>query len=228
MALLANGLETLEIGATAWRLIVNANIEKLYSKTECDTKYVAKAGSTMTGLLVLSANPSAPLGAATKQYVDDKVTLENIQDLLGSSFVNSTSIDCSYNDISNNWVFSVIFGTTSTTVATGNHKHNNMYSVTMSSDLSPSNMDIYDNFYITLGASIAVNNPTNHSVGQTGKVVFKQDVTGARVVTWGSYYLFPGGTEPTLSTVANAVDTFSYFVLSSTEILITNINLAMS
>jgi hypothetical protein len=31
---------------------------------------VAKAGDTMTGLLVLSADPSANLGAATKQYVD--------------------------------------------------------------------------------------------------------------------------------------------------------------
>lgn len=31
---------------------------------------VAKAGDTMTGLLVLSADPSAALGAATKQYVD--------------------------------------------------------------------------------------------------------------------------------------------------------------
>ena len=42
---------------------------------------VAKAGDTMTGLLVLSADPSAELGAATKQYVDaaesDAVTSAN-------------------------------------------------------------------------------------------------------------------------------------------------------
>jgi hypothetical protein len=42
---------------------------------------VAKAGDTMTGLLVLSADPSANLGAATKQYVDaaesDAVTSAN-------------------------------------------------------------------------------------------------------------------------------------------------------
>jgi hypothetical protein len=35
-----------------------------------DTSRVALAGGTMTGLLVLSANPAAALGAATKQYVD--------------------------------------------------------------------------------------------------------------------------------------------------------------
>jgi hypothetical protein len=34
---------------------------------------VARAGDTMTGLLVLSADPTAPLGAVTKQYVDSKV-----------------------------------------------------------------------------------------------------------------------------------------------------------
>ncbi len=36
---------------------------------------VAKAGSTMTGLLVLSGDPSAALGAATKQSVDLKANL---------------------------------------------------------------------------------------------------------------------------------------------------------
>lgn len=35
-----------------------------------DTTKVNKAGDTMTGLLVLSADPGAALGAATKQYVD--------------------------------------------------------------------------------------------------------------------------------------------------------------
>jgi hypothetical protein len=34
--------------------------------------YVLKSGDTMTGLLVLSADPSANLGAATKQYVDNR------------------------------------------------------------------------------------------------------------------------------------------------------------
>ncbi len=34
---------------------------------------LAKAGDTMTGLLVLSADPGAALGAATKQYVDGKI-----------------------------------------------------------------------------------------------------------------------------------------------------------
>jgi hypothetical protein len=39
-----------------------------------DSTKVLKAGDTMTGLLVLSADPVAPLGAATKKYVDTETT----------------------------------------------------------------------------------------------------------------------------------------------------------
>lgn len=36
--------------------------------------FVDTAGDTMTGPLILSADPSAPLGSATKQYVDGKTS----------------------------------------------------------------------------------------------------------------------------------------------------------
>ena len=39
-----------------------------------DALRVAKSGDTMTGALILNANPSASLGAATKQYVDTGVS----------------------------------------------------------------------------------------------------------------------------------------------------------
>ena len=39
-----------------------------------DPRYVLKAGDTMTGLLALSADPTANLGAATKQYVDNSIS----------------------------------------------------------------------------------------------------------------------------------------------------------
>ena len=41
---------------------------------EIDSEKVAKAGDTMTGLLTLSADPTANLHAATKQYVDTEVS----------------------------------------------------------------------------------------------------------------------------------------------------------
>ena len=44
---------------------------RYYTETESDNLYVAKAGSTMTGFLTLNADPTSPLHAATKQYVDE-------------------------------------------------------------------------------------------------------------------------------------------------------------
>jgi hypothetical protein len=46
------------------------NDPNYYTMGQVDAGFVAKTGDTMTGLLVLSADPSAALGAATKQYVD--------------------------------------------------------------------------------------------------------------------------------------------------------------
>ena len=44
-----------------------------------DARYVELGGDTMTGLLVLSADPAAALGAATKQYVDAVGNITAIQ-----------------------------------------------------------------------------------------------------------------------------------------------------
>jgi len=45
-----------------------------------------------------------------------------------------------------------------------------------------------------------------------------QDGTGSRTLSWGSYWDFAGGTAPTLSTTASAVDRIDYVVRSSTSI----------
>jgi hypothetical protein len=47
---------------------------KLASMTDVVGNYLPIAGGTLTGALVLNADPSANLGAATKQYVDGKLT----------------------------------------------------------------------------------------------------------------------------------------------------------
>lgn len=63
-------------------------------------------------------------------------------------------------------------------------------------------------------------NPANQSgaTGQVGIIVVQQSATGSDTVTWGANYKWPGGTAPTLSTAANAVDIFPYLVFSSTDI----------
>ena len=43
MARLANGLETMELGVTSWRVIINDNFTKLYTKAEIDRDFVKKS-----------------------------------------------------------------------------------------------------------------------------------------------------------------------------------------
>lgn len=52
--------------------------------------YVLKSGDTMTGLLLLSADPSAALGAATKQYADTKVA-DTGDTMTGALFVDGSA-----------------------------------------------------------------------------------------------------------------------------------------
>src|SRR3990167_2475700 len=51
--------------------------------------------------------------------------------------------------------------------------------------------------------------PSNAVAGMTLILILKQDGTGSRVITWPTNFHFPGGTEPLLSTAANAIDVWS-------------------
>lgn len=78
-----------------------------------------------------------------------------------------------------------------------------------------------NNFSWTIGGNRTLANPTNQTAGQSGIITITQDGTGSRIITWGSNWLFAGGTEPTLSTAASAKDILSYYVLSSGNIYCT-------
>ena len=80
------------------------------------------------------------------------------------------------------------------------------------------NMNNANNFSVTLGGSRTLANPTNLTAGQSGVIVITQDGTGSRTLAYGSYFKFPGGTAPTLTTTASAVDVLAYYVESSTRI----------
>lgn len=74
------------------------------------------------------------------------------------------------------------------------------------------------NFTVTLGGNRTLANPSNLVAGQSGSIFIVQDATGSRTLAWGSYWDFAGGTAPTLTTTANAVDRVDYIVRSSTSI----------
>jgi len=85
-----------------------------------------------------------------------------------------------------------------------------------------------NNFSLTLNANATntLANPSNLEPGQSGVIYVSQDATGSRTLAYGTSWDFPGGTAPTLTTTANAVDAIVYTVRSATSItaqLISNI-----
>jgi len=84
---------------------------------------------------------------------------------------------------------------------------------TITPDFADSN-----NFSVTLGGNRTLANPSNITAGQSGVIVVTQDGTGSRTLAYGSYWKFAGGTAPTLTTTASAVDVIAYYVESATRI----------
>ncbi len=74
------------------------------------------------------------------------------------------------------------------------------------------------NAAVVLGGNRTLDNPSNVTVGQSGSIFIVQDGTGNRTLSFGSSFDFAGGTAPTLSTGANAVDRIDYVVRTTTSI----------
>ena len=79
-------------------------------------------------------------------------------------------------------------------------------------------LDRNANFQLTLSGNITLANPANLTAGTTGSIFVIQDGTGSRTVSYGTSWDFIGGTAPTLTTTASAVDRIDYIVLDSTNI----------
>lgn len=77
---------------------------------------------------------------------------------------------------------------------------------------------VANNYSVTLGGNRTLANPTNITAGQSGIITITQDGTGSRTLAYGSYWKFAGGTAPTLTTTASAVDVLAYYVESTTRI----------
>lgn len=84
---------------------------------------------------------------------------------------------------------------------------------TITPDFAASN-----NFSVTLGGNRTLANPSNLTAGQSGSIFISQDGTGSRTLAFGSQFDFAGGTAPTLSTAASAVDRIDYVVRTTGSI----------
>lgn len=68
------------------------------------------------------------------------------------------------------------------------------------------NAALGNNFRVVLGGNRTLANPTNLADGAVINIRVKQDATGGRTLSYGSMWKWPGGSAPTLSTAANAID----------------------
>ena len=75
-----------------------------------------------------------------------------------------------------------------------------------------------NNFSLTLSENSTLESPSNQNAGQSGSIFITQDGTGSRTLAYHGDWDFPGGTAPTLTTTANAVDRIDYIVAASSKI----------
>lgn len=61
-----------------------------------------------------------------------------------------------------------------------------------------------------IGSTRQLQNPTNQQAGATYTLLVQQSSTGSNALTYGTAYIFPGGTKPTLSTANNAKDVLTF------------------
>ena len=73
-------------------------------------------------------------------------------------------------------------------------------------------------FSLTLGTNTNLNRPSNLTVGQSGTIFLVQDGTGSRTLSYSSVFDFVGGSAPTLTTTASAVDRIDYVVRTTSSI----------
>ena len=95
--------------------------------------------------------------------------------------------------------------------------------MTAVSDASTINIDFRagTHFSVTLGGNRTFGNSgsnTSSAIGSSGSIFIVQDGTGSRTASFHADYKFPGGTAPTLSTAANAVDRLDYVIRQSDDV----------
>jgi citrate lyase gamma subunit len=81
-------------------------------------------------------------------------------------------------------------------------------------------LSLGNQFQVTLAGNRTLDEPTNIVAGQSGVIRVIQDNTGSRTLAYDAIYKFPGGTAPTLTTTADAVDLLAYHVESATRIAV--------
>jgi hypothetical protein len=97
--------------------------------------------------------------------------------------------------------------------------------ITNTSDSITLNLKSNNNFHIDTSAAISTINLTNIVEGQSGHIIINNTAENTHTITWQvsggntTYIKWQGGSAPTLSSTSGYVDLLSYYVYSTTCVL---------
>jgi len=147
------------------------------------------------------------LGVMDVVSVDADPTSTSVDALTGSLITFNGEYYCKIDDgdTTNSVKISVM------NVAGAYTKQQNIVQATLSDGANIAwDLDTDQSSIVTLAGNRTLDNPTNQKAGGTYALIVKQDATGGRTLAYGTVYKFPGGTAPTLSTAANAIDLLTF------------------
>jgi len=163
--------------------------------TNIATAGLASGGAiTSTGTVTVSINGQSALGASP--VAADEFAIYDA-DATAHKKITTTQL----------------FGSTELTATAREYTKTQNFNATALGDGANISWDLSQNQVasVTLAGNRTLDAPSNQVAGATYILIVKQDGTGSRTLnTSASAYKFPGGTEPTLSTGANAVDILSF------------------
>ena len=173
----------------------------LLTTTSASSTYMPLAGGTFTGAVTLGTGGSLVFEGAT---ADANETTLAVTDPTADRTITLPDATTTMAGLAVAQTFTKAQRGTITALTDG---------ATITPDFSASN-----NFSVTLGGNRTLANPTNIVAGQSGVIFVSQDSTGSRTLSYGSYWDFPGGTAPTLTTAASSIDLIAYVVRTTTSI----------
>ena len=190
-------------GNSAWVTVgdYSATNFGLLTSSSASSTYMPLAGGTFTGAVTLGTGGSLIFEGAT---ADANETTLAVTDPTADRTITMPDATGTMTLLERAQTFTKAQRGTITALTDG---------ATITPDFSASN-----NFSVTLGGNRTLANPTNIVAGQSGVIFVSQDGTGSRTLSYGSYWDFPGGTAPTLTTAASSIDLIAYVVRTTSSI----------